>query len=292
MTLIQNIGLLHTTELGAERIKRNLGLTTDDVVAWCRQSILSAENIQRKGKNWYVCADKCVITVNAHSYTIITAHKEENMAFDFKKEYKALYAPTVKPSIIDVPEMTFIMVDGKGNPNTSAEYKVALEVLYGLSYGVKMSKMGGAQPEGYFDFVVPPLEGLWHRADGGVITDITDKDSFCWTSMIRQPDFVTPEVFETIKTAVTKKKAGLDLALARLQKFSEGLCAQILHIGPYDDEPRSTAVLEQFITTSGYVADFTNKRRHHEIYLSDPRKTVPEKLKTIIRYPIAKGGDL
>jgi hypothetical protein len=127
--LIRNIGLLHTTELGAKRIKRNLGLTTDDAVAWCRQSILSAENIQRKGKNWYVYADKSVITVNAHSYTIITAHKEESMAFDFKKEYKALYAPTAKPSIVNVPEMTFIMVDGKGNPNTSAEYKADLEVL-------------------------------------------------------------------------------------------------------------------------------------------------------------------
>jgi hypothetical protein len=208
------------------------------------------------------------------------------MAFDFKKEYKALYAPTAKPSVVDVPEMTFIIVDGKGDPNTSVGYKAALEVLYGLSYGVKMSKMGGAQPEGYFDFVVPPLEGLWWNTDGGVITDITDKDSFCWTSMIRQPDFVTPEVFENTKAAVARKKVGLDLSVARLQKFSEGLCAQILHIGSYDDELRSTAVLEQFITASGYVADFTNKRRHHEIYLSDPRKTALEKLKTIIRYPI------
>jgi hypothetical protein len=208
------------------------------------------------------------------------------MAFDFKKEYKSLYAPTEKPSVVDVPEMTFIMVDGKGNPNTIAEYKAALEVLYGLSYGVKMSKMGGAQPEGYFDFVVPPLEGLWWNANGGVVTDITDKDRFCWTSMIRQPDFVTPEVFESIKTAVAKKKAGLDLSLARLQKFSEGLCAQILHVGSYDDEPRSTAVLEKFIADSGYSSDFTNKHRHHEIYFSDPRKVAPEKLKTIIRYPI------
>jgi hypothetical protein len=208
------------------------------------------------------------------------------MTFDFKKEYRTLYASTKKPSIVDVPEMTFITVDGKGNPNISAEYKAALEVLYGLSYGVKMSKMGGAQPEGYFDFVVPPLEGLWWNADGGVITDITDKNSFCWTSMIRQPDFVTPEVFENIKAVVAKKKAGLDLSLAQLQKFSEGLCAQILHIGSYDDEPKSTAILEKFIANSGYSADFSEKRRHHEIYLGDPRKTAPEKLKTTIRYPI------
>jgi hypothetical protein len=212
--------------------------------------------------------------------------REEKMAFDFKKEYKSLYAPTEKPSAVDVPEMTFIMVDGKGNPNTSAAYKAAVEVLYGLSYGVKMSKTGGARPEGYFDFVVPPLEGLWWNANGGVITDISDKAGFCWTSMIRQPDFVTPEVFESIKAVVAKKKAGLDVSAARLQKFPEGLCAQILHVGSYDDEPRSTAVLEQFIAASGYSADFTNKRRHHEIYLGDPRKTAPEKLKTIIRYPI------
>ncbi|MDR1144970.1 MAG: GyrI-like domain-containing protein [Verrucomicrobiales bacterium] len=213
------------------------------------------------------------------------------MAFDFKKEHKALYAPTAIPSIVDVPEMIFIAVDGKGDPNTSAEYKTALEILYGLSYGIKMSKMGDAQPEGYFDFVVPPLEGLWWNADGGVITDITDKDGFCWTAMIRQPDFVTPEVFENIRTAVAKKKAELNLSVARLQKLAEGLCVQILHIGSYDDEPGSTAVLEQFIAASGYIADFTNKRRHHEIYLSNPRKTAPEKLKTIIRYPIAKEGN-
>jgi hypothetical protein len=208
------------------------------------------------------------------------------MAFDFKKEYKAFYSPTTKPSIVDVPEMTFIMAGGKGNPNTSAEYKAALAVLYGLSYGVKMSKMGGAQPAGYFDFVVPPLEGLWWNAGGGVITDITDKANFCWTSMIRQPDFVTPELFETIKTAVAKKKAGLDLPAAQLQKFTEGLCAQTLHIGSYDDESKSTAILEQFISASGYSADFSEKRRPHEIYLHDPRKTAPEKLTTVFRYPI------
>jgi hypothetical protein len=206
--------------------------------------------------------------------------------FDFKKERKDLYGPGRAPSVVDVPEMTFIMVDGTGNPNTGAEYKAALEVLYGLSYGIKMSKRGDAQPEGYFDFVVPPLEGLWWNADSGVIANITDKDSFCWTSMIRQPDFVTPEVFEHMKITVARKKTGLDLSGARLQKFSEGLCAQILHIGSYDDEPRSTAVLEQFMAASGHTADFTDKRRHHEIYLSDPRKTVPEKLKTIVRYPI------
>ena len=210
------------------------------------------------------------------------------MAYDFKKEYKDLYAPKTAPSVIDVPEMTFIMVDGKGNPNTSAEYKAALEVLYGLSYGIKMSKMGDAQPDGYFDFVVPPLEGLWWSADGGVITDISDKDGFCWTSMIRQPDFVTAEAFEKVKSAVSKKKPDLNLSLARLVKYTEGLCAQVLHIGSYDDEPRSTTALDQFIAESGYATDFSDTRRHHEIYLGDPRKTAPEKLKTVIRYPIVR----
>jgi hypothetical protein len=208
---------------------------------------------------------------------------------DFKKTEKELYQPKTAPALADVPEMTFLMADGAGDPNTGATYKAALAVLYGLSYGVKMSGKGAARPDGYFDFVVPPLEGLWYGAGGGLIADITDKDSFCWTAIIRQPDFVTPEAVARIKAAAAKKKAELNFSAARLQRFSEGLCAQILHIGPYGDEPRSVAVLERFIADSGYRADFTEKRRHHEIYLSDPRKTAPEKLKTVIRYPIAKG---
>ena len=210
------------------------------------------------------------------------------MPIDFKKTQKDLYLPKTTPVIIDVPELVFIMVDGNGNPNTSEAYKNALEVLYGLSYGIKMSKMSGTQPDGYYEYVVPPLEGLWWYKDGGVITDITDKDSFSWTSMIRQPEFVTLEVFEAAKLAVSKKKPELDLSLARLEKFTEGLCAQILHIGPYDDEPATTAILEKFIEGSGYSTDFTDVRRHHEIYLGDPRKTSPDKLKTVIRYPIKK----
>ena len=216
------------------------------------------------------------------------------MSIDFKKTEKEFYQPKTAPGIIDVPEMTFIMVDGCGNPNTSAEYKNALEVLYGLSYSIKMSKMsnaskgGGTQPDGYFEYVVPPLEGFWYHKDGGVITDISDKNSFCWTSLIRQPDFVTADVFEAAKLALSKKKPDLDLSLARLEKFSEGLCAQIMHIGPYDGEPATIAVLDKFIEESGYLPDFTNLRRHHEIYLGDPRKTAPEKLKTVIRYPIFK----
>jgi hypothetical protein len=184
--------------------------------------------------------------------------------------------------------MIFFMVDGMGNPNTNLDYKTALDILYGLSYGIKMSKMSGTQPDGYVDFVVPPLEGLWWFKDGGVIMDILDKDNFCWTSMVRQPEFVTNEVFETAKTALSQKKPDMNLSRVRFEKFTEGVCAQIMHIGAYDDEPATIAILEKFIGESGYIPDFTSKRRHHEIYLSDPRKTAPEKLKTVIRYPIRK----
>jgi hypothetical protein len=210
-------------------------------------------------------------------------------AFDYKKEYRDLYLPKAKPSVVDVPEMIFIMVDGKGNPNTCDAYKNALEILYGLSYSIKMSKMSGLQPEGYFEYVVPPLEGLWWGADGYFDgTNIVDKDKLCWTSMIRQPNFVTMEVFEKAKQILNKKKPELDLTLARLVSFTEGQCAQIMHIGSYDDEPATIAVLERFIMESGYKTDISESRKHHEIYLSDPRKTVPEKLKTVIRHPIIK----
>lgn len=207
--------------------------------------------------------------------------------FDYKKEYKDLYMPKTKPSIIEVPEMIFIMVDGKGNPNTAEEYKNAMEILYGLSYSIKMSKMSGAQPKGYFEYVVPPLEGLWWGDEGYFDgTNIVDKDKFRWTSMIRQPEFVDSEVFETAKQALLKKKPQLDLSAARLEVFKEGLCAQIMHIGPYDDEAATIKIMEEFIIKEGYMNDISDIRHHHEIYLGDPRKTKPEKLKTVIRHPI------
>jgi hypothetical protein len=212
-------------------------------------------------------------------------------AFDYKKTQKELYLPTTMPAIIDVPEMVFIMIDGYGDPNTGAEFKTAVEILFGLSYSIKMSKKGGNRPDGYFDYVVPPLEGLWWRKDGGVFSVVPDKAGFAWTAMIRQPEFVTGEVFEAAMVALARKKPELDLSLARLEKFTEGLCAQILHIGPYDDEPATVAVLERFIASEGLLSDFSDKRRHHEIYLGDPRKTAPEKLKTVIRYPIARRTD-
>ena len=208
--------------------------------------------------------------------------------FDFKKEYKDLYAPKTNPSAIDVPEMIFIMVDGRGNPNTSEEYQAAVEILYGFSYTVKMSKKSGTQPKGYFDYVVPPLEGLWWLSEGSDSWK-NDKDRYCWTSMIRQPEFVDDIVFENAKNELVRKKPHLDVLRARLEAFKEGLCVvQALHIGSYDDEPRTNAAIGQFITDNGYASDISGTRRHHEIYLNYPRKTVPEKLKTIIRHPVSK----
>lgn len=206
---------------------------------------------------------------------------------DYKKQFKELYQPPVKPMMIDVPEMIFISVSGNGDPNTCVEYKEALEILYGLSFTIKMSKMNGTQPDGYFEYVVPPLEGLWY-ADGISFDglNVTDKNEFRWISMIRQPEFVTEKVFEDAKTALLKKKPQLDVSKARLMSYSEGLCVQIMHKGAYDDEPASIMKMKQFITDNCYVEDFSNGRYHHEIYLSDPRKTAPEKLKTVIRHPI------
>lgn len=208
---------------------------------------------------------------------------------DYKKEYKDLYLPKTKPSIIDVPEMLFIAVNGEGDPNTDKEYKEALNILYALSYSIKMSKMNGTQPEGYFEYVIPPLEGLWYA--NGVAFDglnVTDKSKFKWISMIRQPEFVTEEVFETAKTALQKKKPELDLSKARLIKMKEGLCVQIMHKGSYNDEPASIERIKRFAEANGYSEDLSEHRLHHEIYLSDPRRCAAENLKTIIRHPVIK----
>lgn len=205
------------------------------------------------------------------------------MPIDFKKEQKDLYQPKIIPSIIDVPEMTFIAVGGKGDPNISTEYAAAVELLYGLSYTIKMgNKM-------VLEYVVPPLEGFWKVDDeqfkgGGA--SISDKSKFIWTMLIRQPDFVTEEVFETAKIAFTKKKPGIDLSKARLIKLTEGLCVQVMHIGSYDDEPATITMMNKYAVENGCEIDINKERLHHEIYLSDPRKVAPEKLKTIIRHPI------
>lgn len=206
---------------------------------------------------------------------------------DYKKAFKELYQPTEKPAVINVPEMIFFAVEGAGDPNKCREYKEAMELLYGLSFTVKMSKMNGTQPEGYFEYVVPPLEGLWYQENTDGI-DYLRKDDFRWISMIRQPEFVTEDVFEAAKAALSRKKPNLDISKARYMRYTEGLCIQLMHKGSYDDEPASIAILKSFAEENGYAEDFSAGRYHHEIYLSDPRKCAPERLRTVIRHPVLK----
>lgn len=205
---------------------------------------------------------------------------------DYKKTEKQYYLPKA-PAILPIPKMTFLAVDGQGDPNTSPAYAEAMEILYGLSFTIKMSKLSGDQPADYFDYVVPPLEGLWWTAAPGFDgKPQEDKNAFFWTSLIRQPDFVTEEVFLRAKEKLARKKPALNLQKARFLLWEEGLCAQILHTGPYDAETETIGKLSAFITKEGCTTDFSETRRHHEIYLSDPRRTAPEKLKTVIRHPV------
>jgi hypothetical protein len=206
---------------------------------------------------------------------------------DYKKEYKDLYQPPSKPTIINIPEMLFIAVEGEGDPNTCQEYSEALEILYGLSYTIKMSGKNDIQTDGYFKYVIPPLEGLWYADDiyfDGL--NITDKNKFKWIAMIRQPEFVTENVFETAGSILIKKKPRLDLSRTKLKKINEGLCVQIMHYGSYDDEPDSIEKMKSYIALNGYKEDLSDKRLHHEIYLSDPRKCAPERIRTVLRHPI------
>ena len=207
------------------------------------------------------------------------------MAFDYKKEFKEFYLPPAKPQIVNVPQMQFVAVRGKGNPNEEdGEYKSALNILYAVSYTLKMSKMGDHHIDGYYDFVVPPLEGFWWQ-NGINGIDYSHKEKLEWISLIRLPDFVSRQDFDWAKETVQKKK-GLDCGKAELFKFTEGKCVQIMHLGSYDNEPDSIKLMGDFAAASGYETDFSESRFHHEIYLSDPRKVAPEKLKTVIRHPI------
>lgn len=218
----------------------------------------------------------------------------ETAKLDYKKKDKELYLPGTKPSVIEVPVMNFIMVDGKGNPNTQGgEYQQSVELLYALSYTIKMGYKKSRQPEGYSDYVVPPLEGLWWlEGITSADSDYTQKENYFWTSMIRQPEFVTHEVFEHACREVSKKKPEMDTAKARLETFEEGLCVQIMHLGPYGEEPKTIAEMDSFLEKNNYrnaIGDKSSSglvKRHHEIYLSDPRKTDPAKRKTILRHPI------
>ena len=209
------------------------------------------------------------------------------MAFDFKKEYKEFYMPKNKPGIVSVPGMNYIAVRGQGDPNLEGgEYKKAIELLYGIAYTIKMSKKGDHQIEGYFDYVVPPLEGFWWQ-EGIVGVDYAHKEIFHWISVIRLPDFVTREDFDwAVQEAERKKKT--DFSKVEFLTYDEGLCVQCMHIGPYDDEPATVELMHAFMEEQGYVLGITDQRLHHEIYLSDARKVAPEKLKTVIRHPIRK----
>ena len=207
------------------------------------------------------------------------------MPFDFKKEYKEFYMPKGKPEIVDMPPANYIAVRGKGDPNEEGgEYQKAVNILYSVAYTLKMSYKTDYCIEGFFDYVVPPLEGLWWQ-EGVDGVDYSDKAGFCWISLIRLPDFITEENFKwAVKTAAEKKK--IDCSKAEFLTFNEGLCVQIMHHGPFDDEPATVEIMDQYINENGYENDFSDERFHHEIYLSDARKTAPEKWKTVIRHPV------
>ncbi|MCD8099720.1 MAG: GyrI-like domain-containing protein [Oscillospiraceae bacterium] len=209
------------------------------------------------------------------------------MAFDFKKEYKEFYMPKSRPEIVTVPPANFIAVRGEGDPNEeSGSYQKAISVLYAVAYTLKMSYKTDYKIEGFFDYVVPPLEGFW-RQEGTDGMDYANKSAFLWTSVIRLPDFVTQKDFNwAVKTASQKKK--LDCTGAQFLTIDEGLCVQIMHVGPFDSEPASVALMDEYLTANGYRNDMNDARQHHEIYMSDARKIPPSKWKTVIRHPIKR----
>ncbi len=210
------------------------------------------------------------------------------MAFDYKKEYKEFYLPKNKPGIVTIPPMNFIAVRGTGDPNVDGgAYKQSIGLLYGIAFTIKMSKRGSRQMEGYFDYVVPPLEGLWWQS-GTESIDYSRKEDFQWISMIRLPEFVTKKDFEWVVSEAGAKK-NTDYSKVEFFTYDEGLCVQCMHIGHYDDEPATIASMDAFAGEQGYALDMDENRRHHEIYLSDARRCKPENLKTVIRHPIRIG---
>lgn len=207
------------------------------------------------------------------------------MAFDYKKEYREFYMPKAKPEIVSVPAMNYIAVRGKGDPNDeNGEYQKAIGMLYTVAYTIKMSKKGDHRIEGYFDYVVPPLEGFWWQ-EGIEGVDYSNKNGFQWISVIRLPDFVKQEDLKwAVEEASVKKKT--DLSQVEFLSLDEGLCVQCMHTGPYDDEPATVEAMDRFLAENGYENDFSDERRHHEIYLTDARRTAPAKMKTVIRHPV------
>ena len=209
------------------------------------------------------------------------------MAFDYKKEYKELYMPKNKPEIVTVPKMNYIAVRGKGNPNEEdGAYQNAISVLYAVAYTLKMSYKTDYKIEGFFEYVVPPLEGFWWQEDTAGV-DYTDKSKFNWNSVIRLPGFVSQKDFDWAVETASKKKR-LDCSSAEFLSIDEGLCVQMMHLGAFDDEPATVAIMDEYIKQNGYTNDMNKDRLHHEIYLSDARKVAPEKWKTVIRHPIKK----
>ena len=206
---------------------------------------------------------------------------------DYRKEYKELYSPKGEPMLINVPEITFVAIEGIGNPNeTDGEYSKALSVLYGIQYTIKMAKKGTNIPVGYFDYVVPPLEGFWWF-DSNLKNPPKDKSGFNWLSIIRLPEYVNKTVFKWACEEAAKKKK-INTEKAQLIKINEGLCVQIMHTGPFDEEPKTIKLIDNFIEKNNFIKDINDARKHHEIYLSDARKTDPSKMKTILRIPIKK----
>ncbi|MBR1919348.1 MAG: GyrI-like domain-containing protein [Spirochaetales bacterium] len=207
------------------------------------------------------------------------------MAFDYKKEYPEIYMPKSIPSIVTIPEMNYIAVRGKGDPNEeNGDYQRSINLLYGIAYTIKMSKKGEHQIKGYFDYVVPPLEGFWWQ-DGVEDIDYSHKENFKWISAIRLPDFVSPDDFEWAKREASHKKK-MDFSDVEFFEYREGLCVQCMHIGSYDDEPATVLLMHKHMKETGHVLDISTERLHHEIYLSDARKVVRDKIKTVIRHPI------
>ena len=209
------------------------------------------------------------------------------MPFDFKKEYKEFYLPKNKPEIVTVPPANYIAVRGDGDPNEpGGAYQQAIGVLYAVAYTLKMSYKPGHKIDGFYEYVVPPLEGFWWQ-DGAGCVNYSHKAGFRWISVIRLPEFVTEEDFQWAVEAASQKKK-LDCSAAQFLTVDEGLCVQMMHLGPFDDEPASVALMDQYIAEQGYENDFSPTRLHHEIYLSDARRVPPEKWKTVIRHPIRR----
>ena len=209
------------------------------------------------------------------------------MAFDYKKEYKEFYMPKNKPSIVEIPKMNYIAVRGKGNPNDEeGEYKKTIGLLYGIAFTIKMSYKGTHKIDGYFEYVVPPLEGFWWQ-DGRVGIDYNQKKELNFISIIRLPDFVTKKDFDWAIEEATKKKKQ-DFSKVEFLTYDEGICVQCMHVGSYDNEPATVELMHNYMEENGYILDITDKKFHHEIYLSDPRKCNENKLKTVIRHPIKK----